>query len=196
MGSRSQYQPRTYIRILTSVKQKRVKAAIAHCDSTPAGITLVCHALNWEQRPDKSGFPAELFINRGPQFPGLPTIPNKIKDNSDVKEKREGSRAKQIERAKKGLRKPEVFKPGDTVYLRDSEGKWMIPAEVVNQRQHQGFDTPSYLLKYSKSGSLTTRNERDIRRFPVLTTLSTIWILPSKVLKTLQVIYTMLLQVS
>ena len=42
----------------------------------------------------------------------------------------------------------------------------MIPAEVVNQRQHQGFDTPSYLLRYSKSGSLTTRNERDIRRFP------------------------------
>ena len=28
---------------------KRVKAAIAHSDGTPAGITSVCHNLNWEQ---------------------------------------------------------------------------------------------------------------------------------------------------
>ena len=35
----------------------------------------------------------------------------------------------------------------------------------MNQRKHQGFDTPSYLLKNLKTGTLTTRNERDIRKF-------------------------------
>ena len=84
----------------------------------------------------------------------------------DVRQRREGSRAKQIERANRGLPKPEVFKPSDTVYLRDQEGKWTIPALVKNQRKHQGFDTLSYMLKNSKSGSLTTRNKRDIRKFP------------------------------
>ena len=122
---------------------KRVKAAIAHCDGTPAGITSVCHNLNWEQRPDKSGSPVELFINQGPRFPGLPNIPHKIVDNSDERERREESIVKQIQRANKGLRRPEVFKPGDTVYLQDSEGKWTVPTTVVNQRRHQGFDTPS-----------------------------------------------------
>ena len=84
----------------------------------------------------------------------------------DVRQRREGSRAKQIERANKGLHKPEVFKPGDTVYLRETEGHWKIPVIVKNQRKHQGFDTPSYLLKNLKSGILTTRNKRDIRKFP------------------------------
>ena len=72
---------------------------------------------------------------------------------------------KQIARANKGLHKPKVFKPGDTVYLRDTEGHWKIPAIVKNQRKHQGFDTPSYLLKNLKSGILTTRNEIDIQKF-------------------------------
>ena len=98
---------------------KRVKAAIAHSDGTPTGITSVCHTLNWEQRPDKSGSPAELFLNYAPRFPGLPTIPHKIIDNSDVKQRREESRAKQIIKANKGLRKPDVFANNDTVYLRD-----------------------------------------------------------------------------
>ena len=97
----SAYSPQSNGEVEQAVK--RVKAAIAHLDGTPAGIASVCHTLNWEQRPDKSGSPAELFLNRTPQFPGLPTIPHKIIDNSDVKEKREGSRAKQIERANKGL---------------------------------------------------------------------------------------------
>ena len=35
----------------------------------------------------------------------------------------------------------------------------------MNQRKHQGFDTPSYLLKNLKTGTLTTRNKRDIRKF-------------------------------
>ena len=65
----------------------------------------------------------------------------------------------------KGLRRPKVFKPGDKVYLRDQDSKWKIPAKVINQRKHQGFDTPSYLLKNLKTGTLTTRNKRDIRKF-------------------------------
>ena len=85
--------------------------------------------------------------------------------NSDVRQRREESRAKQIKKANKGLRKPDVFANNDMVYLRDQEGKWNIPAKVVNQRKHQGFDTPSYLLRNLKTGTLTTRNERDIRKF-------------------------------
>ena len=115
---------------------KRVKAAIAHSKGTQAGIKSVCHTLNWEQRRDKTESLAKLFLNRPQQFPGLPTIPHKIIDNSDVRQRREGSRAKQIERANKGLRKPKVFKPGDTVYLRDQEGHWKIPGIVENQRKH------------------------------------------------------------
>ena len=45
---------------------KRVKAAIAHSDGTPTGIASVCHTINWEQRADNSGTPAELFMNRTP----------------------------------------------------------------------------------------------------------------------------------
>ena len=90
----------------------------------------------------------------------ISTIPHKIIDNSDVRQRREESRAKQIARANKGLHKPEVFKPGDTVYLRDTVGHWKIPAIVKNQRKHQGFDTPSYLLINLKSGILTTRKQR------------------------------------
>ena len=95
----------------------------------------------------------------------MPTIPHKIIDNSDVKQRREKSRAKQVTKANKGLRKPDVFSNNDTVYIRDQEGKWNIPAKVVNQRKHQGFDTPSYLLRNLKTGTLTTRNERNIRKF-------------------------------
>ena len=51
--------------------------------------------------------------------------------HSDVKQRREGSRAKQIERANKGLRKPDVFKPGDTVYLRDQQGKWIKSLNIL-----------------------------------------------------------------
>ena len=104
----------------------------------------------------------ELFLNRAPSFPDLHTIPHKIIDNSDIKQRREESRVKQIEKVNKGLRRPDVFEMGNTVYLRDQEGKWNVPAKVVNQRKHQGFDTPSYLLRNLKTG---TRNERDIRKF-------------------------------
>ena len=45
---------------------KRVKVAIAHSDGTSASITSTCQNLNWEQRPDKSGSPAELFLNCTP----------------------------------------------------------------------------------------------------------------------------------
>ena len=37
---------------------------------------------------------------------------------------------------------------------------------VRSQRKHQGFDTPSYLLRNLTTGTTTTRNERDIRKFP------------------------------
>ena len=33
---------------------KRVKAAIAYSDGTPAGIISVCHTINWEQRAKKA----------------------------------------------------------------------------------------------------------------------------------------------
>ena len=79
--------------------------------------------------------------------------------------KREESRRKQLEKSNKGLRKPEIFNPGDNVYLRDQENKWKIPAKIMNQRKHAGFDTPSYLLKNMNTGTLTCRNERDIRKF-------------------------------
>ena len=82
-----------------------------------------------------------------------------------MKQRREESRAKQTEKINKGLRKPETFAVNDTVYLRDQEGKWNVPAKVINQRWHQGFTTPSYLLRNLKTGTLTMRNERDIRKF-------------------------------
>ena len=66
----------------------------------------------------------------------------------------------------KDLRKTEVFKTGDKVYLRDQEGHRKILAMVRSQRKHQGFDTPSYLLRNLTTGTTTTRNERDIRKFP------------------------------
>ena len=37
---------------------------------------------------------------------------------------------------------------------------------VRSQRKHQGFETPSSLLRNLTTGTTTTRNERDIRKFP------------------------------
>merc|ERR1711895_146465 len=134
---------------------KRIKRAIAHSDGTTEGITSACHNLNWEQRPDSSGCPVELFMNRTPRFPGLPTIPHKVVDNTDVKLNREESREKQLKRFNKGLRKPDNFETNDTVYIRDKWGKWKVPAKVINQRTHQGFSTPSYLLRNLKTRAKT-----------------------------------------
>ena len=44
----------------------RIKQAISHSDGTPNGIKTACHNINWEQRPDKSGSPAELFLHHSP----------------------------------------------------------------------------------------------------------------------------------
>ena len=68
---------------------KRIKQVIAHSDGTPNGIKTACHNINWEQRPDKRGFPAELFLHRSPRFPGLTTIPHKLVDSSDERRKRD-----------------------------------------------------------------------------------------------------------
>ena len=36
---------------------------------------------------------------------------------------------------------------------------------MINQRRHQGFSTPSYLLRNLKTNTLSIRNERDLRKF-------------------------------
>ena len=36
---------------------------------------------------------------------------------------------------------------------------------MINQRTHQGFSTPSYLLRNLKTDTLIIRNERDLRKF-------------------------------
>ena len=41
-----------------------------------------------------------------------------------------------------------------------------MPTKVVNQRQYQGFNALSYVLKKSKIDGLTVRNKRHIRKFP------------------------------
>ena len=87
-----------------------IKYAIQHSDGTPKGIKTVCHNINWEQWSDKSGSPAELFLNRAPRFPGLATIPHKLIDSSKKRKKREEGRRKLIERMNKNLREPDVLK--------------------------------------------------------------------------------------
>ena len=71
----------------------------------------------------------------------------------------------QIERINKNLREPDVFSNGETVFLQDSDGKWTIRAVVINKRKHQGVESSSYMLKKSKTGCMTCRNERAICRF-------------------------------
>ena len=141
---------------------KRVKMAIAYSDGTPGSIRSVCHNLNWEQRPDKSGSPAELFMYCSP---GLPTIPHKLLDSSDEQRRREEGRSKQVQRLNKVLRKPDIYNDGETVYLRDQEGKWTVRAKVINQRKYQGVETSSYLLRKCKTNRLTVRNKRSICKF-------------------------------
>ena len=76
------------------VAVKRIKHMIQHSNGTPNGIKTVCHNINWEQRPDKSGSPAELFLHRAPRFPGLATIPHKLIDSSEERKKRVEGREK------------------------------------------------------------------------------------------------------
>ena len=80
------YSPQSNGKMEAAVR--RIKMTIAHSDGTPSSIKSVCHNLNWEQRRDKSGSPAELFMNRSPRFPGLPTIPHKLVDSLDKKDYR------------------------------------------------------------------------------------------------------------
>ena len=54
---------------------------------------------------------------------------------------------------------------GETVFLQDSDGKWTIRAVVINRRKHQGVESSSYMLKKSKTGHMTCRNEHSICRF-------------------------------
>ena len=54
---------------------KHVKHAIAHSDGTAIGIKTACHNLNWEQRVDKSCFPAELFLHALPASQGWSPFP-------------------------------------------------------------------------------------------------------------------------
>ena len=125
---------------------KRVKHAIAHSDGTASGIKTACHNLNWEQRVEKSGSPAELFLHRSPCFPGLVTIPHKLLDSSEERRRREESRNKPIEQLNKGLRDHEIFEDGETVYLQDQDGRWTLTiAKVISRRSHQGIATSSYL---------------------------------------------------
>ena len=86
-------------------------------------------------------------------------------DSSDEWRKRDEGRNKQIERIKKNLREPDVFENGEILFLQDTEGKWTIRATVINRRKHQGVESSSYMLKKSKTGHMTCRNECAIRRF-------------------------------
>ena len=70
-----------------------------------------------------------------------------------------------IEKINKNLREPNIFKNGEIVYLQDNEGKWTIRATVINRRKHLGVESSSYMLKKSKTGRVTCRNEHAIRRF-------------------------------
>ena len=65
----------------------------------------------------------------------------------------------------KNLRKPDIFENGEIVFLQDNEGKLTVRVTVINRRQHQGVESSSYILKMSKTGRMTCRNERAIQRF-------------------------------
>ena len=84
---------------------------------------MACHNINWEQRPDKSGSPVELFLHRAPRFPGLATIPQKLIDSSEERKKRDEGRKKQVKRINKNLREPHIFENGEIVFLQDNKGK-------------------------------------------------------------------------
>ena len=59
----------------------------------------------------------------------------------------------------KNLREPYIFENGEIVFLQDNEGKWTVRVTVINRRKHQGVESSSYMLKKSKTGCMTCRNE-------------------------------------
>ena len=65
----------------------------------------------------------------------------------------------------KNLREPDVFENGEIVFQQDSDGNWTIRAVLINRGKHQGVESSSYMLKKSKTGRMTCRNECAIRRF-------------------------------
>ena len=92
-------------------------------------------------------------------------IPHKLIDSSEERKKRDEGRSKMIEKMKKNLREPDIFKNKDIVYIQDKNGKWTVRAMVLNRHKHQGVESSSYMLKKSKTGRITCRNKRVIRRF-------------------------------
>ena len=82
------------------------------------------------------------------------TIPHTLLVSSEEKALREKSRMRQVEYSNRVLRKPDIYKPGEVVYLQDEEGHWTVRETIISQRTHQGMSTALYLLKNQRAGDL------------------------------------------
>ena len=110
-------------------------------------------------------FACRVVITQSPSVPWLSNDSHKLIDSSEERKKREEGRSKMIEKMNKNLREPDIFKNGEIAYIQDENGKWTVRATVLNRRKHQGIESSLYMLKKSKTGHITCRNERAIRRF-------------------------------
>ena len=90
---------------------KKVKLAISHAGDKLDTISATVANLNYDQRTDGSGSPAELFLQRTLRVPGLAHIPTHLQSTDSLKAAKALSRDKQVSATAK-QRKPDSFHKG------------------------------------------------------------------------------------
>ena len=120
---------------------------------------------NYNQRTDRSGSAAEIFLQWTVRVPGLAVIPQPPRDVDSMKVAWGSPRAKQIKLTKK-QHNPDVYSPGQEVVIQNNtSGLWNIKGIIVSRRTHQGIPSNSYTIKSRATGRHISRSERHIRAF-------------------------------
>ena len=98
---------------------QKVKLAIAHAGDNLKSILATFANINFDQRTDGSGSPAELFLQRNLRVPGLAHIPTHLWGNDDLKVAHSASQDKQVAQTAR-QRRPTVFSRGQHMVLQNN----------------------------------------------------------------------------
>ena len=142
---------------------QQCKLAIAHAKDDLKSLKSLIANINFDQRTDGSGSPAELFLQRTLRVPGLTHIPTHLRGSNDLNAACKVSQDKQVAQTAH-QRRPELFSRGQRAVLQNNLTKlWNIHGKIVSRRTHQGLPTDSYIVKLCSTGQYLCRSERNIR---------------------------------
>ena len=99
-----------------------MKLAISHASDKLESISVIVVNLNYDQRTDGSGSPAELFLQRILRVPGLVHISTHLLNTDNLKAARSLLRDKMVSATAK-QRKSDIFSRGKLVAIQNNISK-------------------------------------------------------------------------